>query len=253
MLPLSTMHHNRLQQLLRDNAHVPRRYACQVNAKEGDRREGVATIWLYDVIGADAWGGVDAARFAQDVAAISAPVIHLRINSPGGDVFDARAMVTALREHPARIVAHIDGLAASAASYVALAADEVEISDGAFLMIHNAWGVVLGNRHDLLEMALTLEKIDASIAADYQRRSGQDLVTVQGWMDAETWFNAQEALHACLVDRIAAPATSPASAAPQQRWNLSAYRDAPLMHSRASPESDARERWRRLAVIERCT
>src|SRR5690606_18616282 len=177
MLAPTTMPHNRLQQLLRDNAHTPRRYACQTSA---DAAESAATIWLYDVIGADAWGGVDAARFAQDVAAISAPVIHLRINSPGGDVFDARAMVTALREHPARIVAHIDGLAASAASYVALAADEVEISDGAFLMIHNAWGVVLGNRHDLLEMALTLEKVDASIAADYQRKSGQDLATVQG-------------------------------------------------------------------------
>jgi ATP-dependent Clp protease protease subunit len=76
------MHHNRLQQLLRDNAHTPRRYACQTSA---DAAERAATIWLYDVIGADAWGGVDAARFAQDVAAISAPVIHLRINSPGGD------------------------------------------------------------------------------------------------------------------------------------------------------------------------
>lgn len=238
---------NRLQQLLRDNAHTPRRYACQANEKEGD-----ATLWLYDVIGADAWGGVDAARFAQDVAAIEAPVIHLRVNSPGGDVFDARAMATALRAHPARIVAHIDGLAASAASYVALAADEVEISDGAFLMIHNAWGVVLGNRHDLLEMALTLEKIDASIAADYQRKSGQDPATVQRWMDAETWFTAQEALAVGLVDRVAEPGTASTEAAAQQRWNLSAYADAPFLQPRASPAGDARERWRRLAVIERC-
>lgn len=240
---------NRLQQLLRDNAHTPRRYACQVSA---DAAEGATTIWLYDVIGANAWGGVDAARFVQDVATISAPVIHLRINSPGGDVFDARAMATALREHPARIVAHIDGLAASAASYVALAADEVEISDGAFLMIHNAWGVVLGNRHDLLEMALTLEKIDASIAADYQRKSGQDPATVQRWMDAETWFTAQEALAVGLVDRVAEPGTASTEAAAQQRWNLSAYADAPLLQPRASPAGDARERWRRLAVIERC-
>lgn len=244
----TTMPHNRIQQLLRDNAHTPRRYACQPNAKEG-----AATLWLYDVIGADAWGGVDAARFAQDVAAIEAPVIHLRINSPGGDVFDARAMATALRAHPARIVAHIDGLAASAASYVAMAADEVEISDGAFLMIHNAWGVVLGNRHDLLEMALTLEHIDASIAADYQRKSDQDLATVQRWMDAETWFTARQALEAGLVDRVADSGTASAAAAAQQLWNLSAYPDAPLMQSRASHASDAHERWRRLAVIERCT
>ncbi len=238
---------NRLQQLLRDNAHTPRRYVCQVDANED-----AATLWLYDVIGADAWGGVGAARFAQDMAAIQAPVIHLRINSPGGDVFDARAMATALRAHPARIVAHIDGLAASAASYVALAADEVEISDGAFLMIHNAWGVVLGNRHDLLEMALTLEKVDASIAADYQRKSGQDPATVQRWMDAETWFTAQEALAVGLVDRVTEPGTASTEAAAQQRWNLSAYADAPLLQPRASRAGDARERWRRLAVIERC-
>ncbi len=249
MLPLTTMPHNRIQQLLRDNAHTPRRYACQVSA---DAAEGATTIWLYDVIGANAWGGVDAARFVQDVATISAPVIHLRINSPGGDVFDARAMATALREHPARIVAHIDGLAASAASYVALAADEVEISDGAFLLIHNAWGVVLGNRHDLLEMALTLEKIDASIAADYQRKSGQDPATVQRWMDAETWFTAQEALAVGLVDRVTDSSTASTEAAAQQRWNLSAYADAPFLQPRASPAGDARERWRRLAVIERC-
>lgn len=247
MPTLTKMPLNRIEQLLHDNAHTPRRYVCQVDANED-----AATLWLYDVIGADAWGGVGAARFAQDVAAIQAPVIHLRINSPGGDVFDARAMATALRAHPARIVAHIDGLAASAASYVALAADEVEISDGAFLMIHNAWGVVLGNRHDLLEMALTLEKIDASIAADYQRKSGQDPATVQRWMDAETWFTAQEALAVGLVDRVTDSSTASTEAAAQQRWNLSAYADAPLLQPRASPAGDARERWRRLAVIERC-
>ena len=250
MLPLTTMPHNRIQQLLRDNAHTPRRYACQVAA---DAPEGAATVWLYDVIGADAWGGVDAARFAQDVAAIQAPVIHLRINSPGGDVFQARAMATALQEHPARIVAHIDGLAASAASYVALAADEVEISEGAFLMVHNAWGVVLGNRHDLMEMALTLEKIVASIALDYQTKTGQDLATVQGWMDAETWFTALEALDAGLVDRIANSYAPDSVVMPQQRWNLSAYSDAPVVPPSAVSADAQRERLRRVAVIERCT
>ncbi len=247
-MPMTPPH--RFQQLLLDNARTLRRYACQAHAADG-AQDGAATIWLYDVIGADAWGGVDAARFAQDLAGIEAPLIHLRINSPGGDVFDARAMATALRAHPARIVAHIDGLAASAASYVALAADEVAISEGAFLMIHNAWGVVLGNRHDLLEMALTLEKIDASIAADYQRKSSQDLATVQGWMDAETWFTAQQALGAGLVDRIASGASG-GKATAQQRWNLSAYPDAPLPQSRPPAASAAQDRCRRLAVIERC-
>jgi len=243
---LNPMRSSRIQQLLHDNAHTPRRYACQISLLE-------ATIWLYDVIGADAWGGVDAGQFAHDLAGIQAPVIHLRINSPGGDVFQARAMATALREHPAQIVAHIDGLAASAASYVALAADEVEISEGAFLMVHNAWGVVLGNRHDLMEMALTLEKIDASIALDYQTKTGQDLATVQGWMDAETWFTALEALDAGLVDRIANSYAPDSVVMPQQRWNLSAYSDAPVVPPSAVSADAQRERLRRVAVIERCT
>ena len=243
------MLHNRIQQLLHDNVQTPRRYACQVATEEGD---GSATVWLYDVIGADAWGGIGADRFVRDIAEIRAPVIHLRINSPGGDVFDARAMVTALRAHPARVVAHIDGLAASAASYVALAADEVEISEGAFVMVHNAWGVVLGNRHDLLEMALTLEKIDASIAADYQRKSGQDSLTVQRWMDAETWFTAQEALEAGLVDRIADAHALTVAPTVQQRWNLAAYANAPVEPSNATEAGHAAERLRRLTLVERC-
>lgn len=225
----------RLQQLLNDNARIPRHYTCS-NASD------CATVWLYDVIGADAWGGISASQFVQDISRIQAPVIHLRINSPGGDVFDARAMVTALHEHPARIVAHIDGLAASAASYIALAADEVQMSDGAFLMIHNAWGIVLGNRHDLLEMAMTLEKIDQSIAADYQRKTGQEADRIQQWMDNETWFTAQEAMDAGFVDSVASdPHTQPG-----QQWNLAAFgrtADLPLHHAEA-------DRSRRLAVIE---
>lgn len=225
----------RLQQLLHDNAGIQRYYACS-NASDS------ATVWLYDVIGADAWGGISAAQFVQDLSRIQAPVIHLRINSPGGDVFDARAMVTAMREHPARVVAHIDGLAASAASYIALAADEVQMSDGAFLMIHNAWGIVLGNRHDLLEMAMTLEKVDQSIAADYQRKTGQEAERIQQWMDNETWFTAQEALDAGFVEHIAATDRPHQN----QQWNLAAFgRPA----ARALHHSEA-DRSRRLAVIE---
>lgn len=225
----------RLQQLLHDNVRTQRHYACS-NASD------IATIWLYDVIGADAWGGISASQFAQDISRIQAPVIHLRINSPGGDVFDARAMVSALREHPARIVAHIDGLAASAASYIALAGDEVQMSDGAFLMIHNAWGIVLGNRHDLLEMAMTLEKVDQSIAADYQRKTGQEANRIQQWMDNETWFTAQEALDAGFVDHIA----TNAHAHQNQQWNLAAF-GRPTDRALNSTETD---RSRRLAVIE---
>jgi ATP-dependent Clp protease protease subunit len=107
---------------------------------EGDE----ATILLYDVI--DPWWGVAAKDFIAALAGDHAPTIHLRINSPGGDVFEARAMATAIRQHKSNVIAHIDGVAASAATYIAvIAAKEVEMSDGAFFMIHQAWALAMGN------------------------------------------------------------------------------------------------------------
>ncbi|MFA5593221.1 MAG: head maturation protease, ClpP-related [Micavibrio sp.] len=229
---------NKIQQLLQDNRTYPRQYCSNIAAQE-------ATIWLYDVIGESAWGGIGAAQFVKDLAAISAPVIHLRINSPGGDVFDARAMVTAIKQHPAQIITHIDGLAASAASYIALAGDAVEMSDGAFLMIHNSWGLVIGNRHDLLDMAATLEKIDASILADYHEKTGNDKAQIADWMDRETWFTAQEALDARFVDRLAVSEEKQA----QQRWDVSAYVHPPDAFTRT--DYGLYDRLRRVEVIEK--
>lgn len=112
---------------------------------------GEPTLYLYDVIVSDDyWGGVAAEAFVKELNATAAPTIHLRINSPGGEVFAARAIEAAIRNHPARIVAHVDGYAASAASFVAVACDEVEIAPGGFFMIHKAWTFTAGNADDLL-------------------------------------------------------------------------------------------------------
>jgi ATP-dependent Clp protease protease subunit len=113
-----------------------------------------------------------------------AKTIHLRINSPGGDVFAARSMVTAIRGHQARkVIAHIDGLAASAASFVAIAAAEVVMTQGAMLMIHNAWSIAYGNKDDFLAMADLLEKIDESIVTDYERKTKKSRADLEA-MDA---------------------------------------------------------------------
>lgn len=175
-----------------------RRYNVQLDADE-------ATIYLYDVIG-NYWGdGISAKQFAADLSGITAGTIHLRINSPGGDVFDARAMQTALAQHPARIIAHIDGLAASASTYVMLGADEVEAVDGAMFMIHNAWALTIGNKNEMRAMGDTLDKIDQGIAADYMRKTGASAEQVSDWMDAETDFTAAEALEYGFIDRIYKP------------------------------------------------
>lgn len=208
---------NRLTQLLVANRAAPREFRAEAGTDE-------ATIYLYDMIGEDFWTGegVTAKRFIETLSAIAAPVIHLRINSPGGDVFEARTITAAMDAHPAKFVAHIDGLAASAASFIAARADEVEMSAGSFLMVHNAWTFAMGNRHDLLSTAAFLEKIDASIADDYVTRTGAERAVVVGWMDAETWFTADEALAAGLSDRTATKAEQP-----KNTWNLTAFEHAP--------------------------
>ncbi|KFL51656.1 peptidase S14 [Burkholderia pyrrocinia] len=213
------MRRNRILQLLNDNRAAPRAFSVKAS-DDGS----VATVYLYDVIVTDDWwGGVSAQAFVQALAGITADTIHLRINSPGGDVFAARAMETALRGHSARVIAHVDGVAASAASFVMLAADEVEITDGAFVMIHNAWTFAMGNADDLRESAKLLDAVDASLVRTYAKETGQSEDDISAWMAAETWMSSDEAVQRGFADRLAgAGADAQASA-----WNLSAYDRAP--------------------------
>jgi ATP-dependent Clp protease protease subunit len=220
----------KLLQLALDNAAHPKRLTVE------DKGGAEATLYMYDVIDNDY--GVSDTAFADALNSITAPKIHLRINSPGGDVFAARAMVTAIAAHKSTIVAHIDGLAASAASYVAMAADEVEISDGGFLMIHKAWTGMFGNADDFTATAALLSKIDASIVSDYARRTGKDEAQITDWMSAETWFSAQEALDQGFVNSIA---TNEKGAKTQDAWNLSAYANAPAPADAPEPDPQLAE------------
>ncbi len=200
-----------------------------LKAMDGDDE---ATIYLYDVIVSDDFfGGVSALDFVKELNSIKAPVINLRINSPGGDVFGARAMETAIREHKSQIIAHIDGQAASAATYVALAADNVKISDGGFFMIHKAWSIALGNADDMLHMAALLEKVDETLVNTYAKRTGKSVDEIAALITDETWFNAQEALDSGFVDEIVSVDTKA-----QNNWNLSAYAHAPELPEPAQEE-----------------
>ena len=162
-------------------------------------------------------------------------------------------MVTALRQHPSNIVAHVDGIAASAASYVALAANEVEISDGAFFMIHKAWTIEMGNADDLRKTAGLLDQIDDSIATDYAARTGKPKDELLAMMTSETWLTAAQAKDMGFADRIAAaPAAGTDNSA---RWNLSAYANAPkALIEPPAPREPLRDRStleRRMALLER--
>jgi ATP-dependent Clp protease protease subunit len=211
--------HTRLLALQAQNKAAPRAYRIDNAASE-------PTIYLYDVIGYDWWtdGGVTALQFAADLNGLrGASTIHLRFNSPGGDVFDGRAICAALDAHPAVKVGHVDGLAASAASFILMHCDQVEMTEGAMLMIHNGMTVAAGDNRVMSDTAELLQKVDATIQDDYLRRVNVDREQVSAWMDAETWFNAAEAVQYGFADRIATGDGVKARAA----WDVSAYANAP--------------------------
>lgn len=210
---------NRLLQLLRDNARAEGPAPLRMEAAA----DGDAHLYVYDVI--DSFWGASANSLIKALADAAGKTVHLHINSPGGDVFEARAMAAALVAHQGRVVSHVDGVCASAATYLALAAAEVRMTDGGLFMIHNSWTLAYGNKSELRDTADLLDKIDGTIAADYMRKTGASAEQVQAWMDATTWFTAQEALDVKFIDAID-PNTQQADGA-QARWNLSAYPNAP--------------------------
>lgn len=204
-----------------------------------------ATIYIYDVIGGDWFGGISAKDFVAELNGIKAKTIHLRFNSPGGDVFEGRAMATAIAQHPSKVIAHIDALAASSASWMALQADEVEIADGAFLMIHNSWTLAMGDKSTMTETAKLLDQIDETFVADYTKRTSKTTDEVRAWMDAETWFGAQESVDNGFADRIAQPAKKA-----DNQWNLAAYKNAPQKTEESTPQIDRAAMNRMLSFLD---
>jgi len=167
-------------------------YSITAGTKETEVR-------IYDEIG---WWGTTAKGLVQQITAIKTPVIRLRIHSPGGDVFEAAAIFNALKRHEARVEVHIDGLAASAASYIALAGDVVRMAKNAFFMIHNPWSFAVGDAEELRKAADITDKIGESMAETYAENSAKTLDEIKALMADETWFNAQEALDAGFIDEI---------------------------------------------------
>ena len=156
-----------------------------------------STITMYDMIGSDGWSeGVTAKRIGAALRSIGERDVTVLINSPGGDFFEGLAIYNLLREHPHKVTVKVVGLAASAASVIAMAGDEIQVAKSGFLMIHNAWSVVIGNRHDLRSAADVMEQFDASMADLYATAAGIDAKTAAKLMDEETWMNGQAAVDA---------------------------------------------------------
>jgi ATP-dependent protease ClpP protease subunit len=192
---------------------------------------GVATLRLYDPI--DSWGGwwgVSAKEFTQALDELGAvDQIDLHINSPGGEVWEAVAILNSLRAHPAKVVAHVDGIAASAASFLAAGADELVMGRNTELMIHDAWGIGIGPAAAMRDLADLLDKLSDDIASIYADKAGGTVGAWRGHMIAETWYSASEAVEAGLADRVDGAADSTAS----NRFDLSLFNYA---GRRAAPD-----------------
>lgn len=172
-----------------------------LNKKETSEAE----IYIYEEIGAGWYGGITAKDFVDEIKKLGAvETIHVHINSPGGDVFDGEAIYNTLRSHKANVITHIDGLAASAASLIAVAGDEVQMSGNAFMMIHNPWSWGSGFASDFRQMAERLDLIADAICRSYVTKANgtTDHSSFKAFMDEEKWFTADEAQAAGLVDTI---------------------------------------------------
>jgi ATP-dependent protease ClpP protease subunit len=163
------------------------------------------TISIYDVIGEDMWtgAGFTAKRMGAALRSIGKNPVTVKINSPGGDMFEGIAIYNLLREHSAKVTVDVMGWAASAASIIAMAGDDIRMGLGTFMMVHNAWGIVIGNRHDMREAAKLFDGFDAAIVDIYEARAKIDRKAIEKLMDAETFMGPSEAVEKGFADLIA--------------------------------------------------
>ncbi len=178
-----------------------------------------AEVAIYDEIGAY---GVSAKGFLAELGALpEGTPVDLRLNSPGGSVFDAVAIHNAIKRHEGRVTVWIDGIAASAASYIAMAGDEIVMPENAFLMIHDPAGLVMGTAEDMRAMAEALDKVKGSLVSGYAAKSGRTPEEVSALMAAETWFDASDAVAQGFADRLVEPVRIAAN------FDIGRFRNAP--------------------------
>lgn len=200
-----------------------------------NRADGATALYIYDEIG---YFGVTANDFVRDLRAVTASELEVHLNSPGGDVFDGLAIHSSLSQHPASVTVIVDGLAASAASFIAMAGDRVEIARNAQMMIHDAHGLVIGNAIDMAEMAEQLDKVSDNIADIYTQRAGGTVDQWRALMRAETWYTGEEAVTAGLADALTG-GKSGESGTPSDRWDLSVFCYAGRDAAPAPPPSES--------------
>lgn len=184
-------------------------------------------VYIYDSIG-ESWFGdtTSASEFVKQIGAIKTRNIELHLNSPGGDIFDGVAIYNALKAHPARVTVIVDALAASAASFIAQAGDEVIMTKAATMMIHDGSALAWGPAEVMRQTADLLDKLSNTVAGIYSDRAGQSVAFWRDLMIEEVWYNSQEAVDAGLADKIGEDTKVEDDTAAQNKWDLSIYNHA---------------------------
>ncbi|MFS1524744.1 head maturation protease, ClpP-related [Microbulbifer sp. 2304DJ12-6] len=172
-----------------------------------------AEVFIYDYIG---YYGVEAKAFIDELNALDTDEIHLRLNTPGGSVFEGNAIYNALKRHKATITTYIDGLAASMGSIIALAGERVIMADNAMYMIHNPWTSAYGDAHELRKTADTLDKLRSAMLNDYHQKTGIAEDALIAMLDEETWLTASECVEQGFADETVEGLQAAASFTPDK-------------------------------------
>jgi len=180
-------------------------------------------IYLYDEIGQSFFGGgISAKQFADDLNALGkVDTLSIRMNSPGGDVFDGLAIYNTLKRHPANVIVDIDGMALSIASVIAMAGDTINMAGNAMMMIHDPWTVAAGTAEDFRAQADIMDKVKVNLAQTYASRTETDEDQIMDMMTEETWMTASEARAAGFADDVTEALDMAA------RFDLSRFKKAP--------------------------
>lgn len=238
------MKHNKYFQLLFENRKVEKR---EFKAQKGAKGEN--EILLYDVIVGskeeeDWWGGVSPETFRDALNGYEGADVKLRINSPGGSVFGGRAMQTAVQEYPGKVDVVIDGIAASAASFVPMGANSIHLGEGAMMMVHKGWTFAIGNADELRDQAGVLDKIDNSLVKTYAKHNRVGLAEnkIMDFVAAETWFDGSEAVKYGFADSAADAEEKTVQNEPNNlggiAWNLNAFKNEVTRPSDVEDDAD---------------
>lgn len=196
--------------------------------------ENSGEVYIYDDIGESFFGGVSAKQIMDDLRALRSMVrIDVHLNSVGGNVFEGLAIHNALKNHRAKITVHVDGIAASIASVIAMAGDVITMPANAWMMIHDPWIMTGGTSADLRKVADDMDKVKDSLADTYHRRTGLDRLRVVDMMATETWMNGTEARDLGFADEVTETVAMAASA------NVNRYRFRHLPDAVAAPAPEA--------------